>query len=68
MTRVSIEPEDSTPARIGFGHGGVPWYLLALYAAFLVFFTWYVLEFQLPDFLEQGPGQAHSAPVQQEAR
>ena len=44
----------------GYGHGGVPWYLLLGYLAFLVFFTWYVLEHQLPDFLEQGPGQARS--------
>lgn len=42
----------------GYGHGGVPWYLLLGYLAFLVFFTWYTLEYQLPDFLQQGPGQA----------
>ena len=39
----------------GYGHGGVPWALLALYLAFLVFFSWYCLEFQLPDYLQKGP-------------
>lgn len=39
----------------GFGKGGVPWYLLAFYLAFLVFFVWYALEYQLPDYLQQGP-------------
>lgn len=47
----------------GFGRGGVPWYLLALYLAFLVFFTWYVLEHQLPDYLEQGPIRPEPAPA-----
>lgn len=51
------EPADAQPARLGFGHGGIPWPLLVLYLAFLVFFTWYVLEHQLPDFLDQGPGR-----------
>jgi hypothetical protein len=37
----------------GYGRGGVPWYLLIGYLAFLCFFTWYALEFQLPDFLEK---------------
>ena len=36
----------------GFGSGGVPWYLLLLYLGFLVFFTWYTLEYQLTDYLE----------------
>ena len=36
-------------------HGGVPWYLMLLYIGFLVFFTWYTLEYQLPDYLEKGP-------------
>lgn len=39
----------------GFGEGGVPWLLLLLYLSFLCFFTWYTLEFQLPDFLTQSP-------------
>jgi hypothetical protein len=39
----------------GFGRGGVPWYLMALYLGFLVFFAWYTLEYQLPDYLEKGP-------------
>lgn len=53
-----VEPEDTQAFEPGYGHGGVPWILLTFYLAFLVFFTWYVLNFQLPDFLDQGPGQA----------
>jgi hypothetical protein len=53
---------DSEQKKFGFGPGGVPWYLLLFYLAFLVFFTWYVLEFQLSDYLEQGPG--HSTAVE----
>lgn len=49
------EPGDCEVLEPGFGKGGVPWLLLALYLGFLVFFTWYVLEFQLPDYLEKGP-------------
>jgi hypothetical protein len=49
---------DRTAFEPGYGTGGVPWYLMVGYIAFLVFFTWYVLEFQLPDFLRQGPGQS----------
>ena len=44
---------DSKAADLGFGKGGVPWYLLLLYLSFLVFFVWYTLEYQLPDYLEQ---------------
>lgn len=51
------EPSDAQPARFAYGHGGIPWPLLLLYLAFLVFFTWYALEYQLPDYLDQGPGQ-----------
>lgn len=47
--------DDSRKQELGFGDGGVPWYLLIVYLAFLVFFTWYALEYQLPDFVEQGP-------------
>lgn len=54
----ATEPGDAKPFDPGFDKGGVPWYLLVLYLSFLVFFTWYVLEYQLPDFLQQGPGQA----------
>ncbi len=54
----SFEPSDATAHKFEFGDGGVPWYLLLFYLAFLVFFTWYVLEYQLPDFLEQGPTRA----------
>jgi hypothetical protein len=49
------EETDCAPADLGFGEGGVPWYLLMLYLGFLVFFTWYVIEYQLPEFLDQGP-------------
>jgi hypothetical protein len=50
-----VEPEDTTAFEPGYGKGGVPWLLLLLYLGFLVFFTWYVLEYQLPDYLEKGP-------------
>lgn len=49
-------PDDREAQRFGYGHGGVPLLLLILYLAFLAFFTWYVLDNQLPDFLQQGPG------------
>ena len=45
----------------GYGTGGVPWYLMIGYLSFLVFFTWYVLEYQLPDFLEQSPVQSETS-------
>lgn len=51
------DPLDAAPFVPSYGHGGVPWYLVALYLAFLVFFTWYVLEYQLPDYLQKGPGR-----------
>ncbi len=57
-----VEPEDESAFEPGYGHGGVPWYLLLFYLSFLVFFTWYTLEYQLPDFLNQGPGQVEEAP------
>lgn len=57
----AIEPGDTRPFEPGYGHGGIPWYLVIGYVAFLVFFTWYVLEYQLPDFLKQGPGRAVEA-------
>ncbi len=59
----SVQPEessDSMSVHPGYGDGGVPWYLLLIYLSFLVFFTWYVLEYQLPDFLHQGPGQVEA--------
>ena len=49
------EKTDSEQHDPGFGHGGVPWYLMLLYIGFLVFFTWYSLEYQLPDDLQKGP-------------
>jgi len=53
----SIERNDTEQQKFAYGRGGVPWPLLLLYLGFLVFFTWYVLEYQLPNYLEQGPGQ-----------
>ena len=55
------EKSDAEAADLGFGKGGVPWYLLLLYLSFLTFFTWYVLQYQLPDYLEQGPVQPGAA-------
>ena len=46
---------------LDYGEGGVPWPLLIYYLGFLTFFTWYCLEFQLPDFLKQGPGASQVA-------
>jgi hypothetical protein len=57
----ALEPADARQERFEYGHGGVPWYLLLLYLAFLAFFTWYVLEYQLPDYLKQGPGRPQAA-------
>jgi hypothetical protein len=60
------DPETASDAERfhpGYGHGGVPWLLMLLYIAFLVFFTWYVLEFQLPDYLEKGPVKPAVAPA-----
>lgn len=51
----TVEQTDSTRQTFNYGTGGVPWYLLLVYLSFLVFFTWYTLEFQLPDFLDDGP-------------
>ncbi len=51
----SAEETDAQQQTMDFGEGGVPWFLLAFYLSFLVFFTWYTLEYQLPDFQEQGP-------------
>lgn len=52
---MSQKTPDSEQVDPGFGHGGVPWYLMLMYVAFLVFFTWYSLEYQLPDYLQKGP-------------
>ena len=57
MSTLPFEPADREPVRHAYGHGGVPWFLLLFYLAFLVFATWYALENVLPDFLDQGPGQ-----------
>ena len=47
--------DDADRFHPGYGKGGVPWLLTLLYIGFLVFFTWYVLEYQLPDYLQKGP-------------
>ena len=45
---------DSQAADLGFGKGvECPGILLIFYLSFLVFFVWYTLEYQLPDYLEQ---------------
>ncbi len=54
----SPEPADSRPAVFGYGPGGVPWYLLLLYIGFLVFFAWYVLDFQVTSYFENPTGNA----------
>ena len=57
---------DTGQADLGFGRGGVPWYLMVYYLAFLTFFVWYVLEYQLPDYLESTSeaGAVDEAPVE----
>ena len=49
-----------------YGHGGVPWFLLCFYLAFLVFFTWYTLEYQVPDFLAQTQAEESTEPALEE--
>lgn len=62
MTRaLDFEDSDREPFDPGYDKGGVPWFLLLLYLCFLTFFTWYVLEYQLPDFLREGPAAAEGA-------
>jgi len=55
-----VRAEDDRRFEPGYGKGGVPLYLLLYYVAFLVFFTWYTLEFQLPDLMKNGPVAVHS--------
>jgi hypothetical protein len=55
------EKLDRDAFKPGYGTGGVPWYLMVGYLSFLVFFTWYVLEHQLPDYLDQGPTPSEQA-------
>lgn len=59
----SAERTDAELKRFGYGRGGVPWYLFALYLSFLVFFVWYVLEYQLPEYLDEGPGRGGEPPM-----
>ena len=51
----NVEPKDREKFEPGFGPGGVPFFLLLGYIAYLCFFTWYALEFQLPDYMKKGP-------------
>jgi len=60
-TLPGAESADAEVFKPGYGKGGVPWLLLLFYLSFLTFFTWYVLEYQLPDFLQQGPGHAEES-------
>ena len=53
---------DSKKAELGFGPGGVPWLLLLFYLSFLAFFTWYAVEYQLPDFLNRFESSPVSEP------
>lgn len=55
---------DAEEVQLGFGKGGVPWYLMVFYLSFLTFFVWYTLEYQLPGFLDQGPGSEAAATEQ----
>jgi len=55
---------DGEAFRPKYGKGGVPLLLLLFYLSFLVFFTWYTLEYQLPDYLDQGPITPAEAPPQ----
>ena len=54
---------DGTQQTFSFGEGGVPWLLLLGYLSFLVFFAWYTLGFQLPDFVGPEAEQAQEAPA-----
>ena len=54
----TTEPTDAEKFHPGYGHGGVPWYLLLFYLAFLIFFTWYSLEYQLDDYVRQKDAKA----------
>ena len=64
----NVEATDSTQQVFHYGKGGVPWYLLLVYLSFLVFFTWYTLEYQLPDFLKDGPAAETTRAFDSEAR
>ena len=55
LAEARMQNLDAVRQEFEYGGGGVPWYLLLGYLAFLAFFTWYTLEYQLPDFIDQGP-------------
>jgi hypothetical protein len=57
------EETDSRRRTFAYGHGRVPWYLVLLYLSFVVFFLWYALAHQLPDYLLQGPGRGGEPPM-----
>lgn len=52
--RNTSEVTDSRRHDFRFGEGGVPWFLLLGYLSFLIFFTWYVLTYQVTDFVKHG--------------
>ena len=60
----ATEPTDAQQADLGFGNGGVPWYLTIFYLSFVVFFVWYVLEYQLTDYLAQSEKAAEPPAVE----
>lgn len=62
-TPPAAEPEQSDARRqlYSYGEGGVPFVLLLLYLSFLVFFTWYTLAYQVPDYFERSDGGAWAA-------
>ncbi len=63
MSTTHPSNEDEPDLVTGFGEGGVPWPLLLFYLSFLVFFTWYTLEYQLPRFLdEKAAAEASESP------
>lgn len=47
----TAKPLDCEKQEFEFGEGGVPWPLLLFYLSFLVFFVWYVFEYQVPEYL-----------------
>ena len=53
QSRGDRDATDAEKAELGFGPGGVPWLLLLFYLSFLAFFTWYAVEYQLPEFLNR---------------
>ncbi len=63
QTPPAPDPEQSDARRqtYAYGEGGVPLVLLLLYLSFLVFFTWYTLAYQVPDYFERPEAGAWAA-------